>query len=534
MTPEQHAQVKEIFLEAVERPQDQRTAFLTQRCGGDETLLHEVEKLLAQHESATITPGAVDATVPAIAARADGSLGGSGHAAQPAAASPSKDNDRARFAPGTVVKGRYRIVSRLGKGGMGVVYRADDLTLRQTVALKFLAPAAAANPAWLARFRNEVRLARRVTHPNVCRVYDIGEADGTWFLSMEYVDGEDLATLSRRIGRLSIDKALSMGREICIGLAVAHDVGILHRDLKPANIMIDGRGRIRITDFGLAAATGTVGSGDIRAGTLAYMAPEQIAGHEVTMKSDLYSLGLVLYELFGGQAAFRADSTAGYTELLKRGDPAPLSEVAPDIPAEIDRIIRQCLAKDPQDRPRSALAIAGALAGTSALEAAVAANLTPSPDTIAAATPRASVARQPAWLLAGIGMLLAALVLARSHAAYPWDAAGTKQPAVLLERARQVVRDVGYAEDPVDFAFGFCTPDGVEELAEKYLTRYPVGRSLPIGPGHQLVFWYRQRGEWLAHDHSPHFYPYRYRSLICLAYSRALSGRSNRPDRSRA
>ena len=498
MTPEQNAQVKEIFLGAVERSPAERAAFVTQRCAGDETLLHEVEKLLAHYDSVTITPAAVDATVPAIGARADGSPGGSGHAAQPAAVSPSEDNDRPRFAPGTIVAGRYRIVARLGKGGMGVVYRADDLTLRQTVALKFLAPAMAANPAWLARFRSEVRLARRVTHPNVCRVYDIGEADGTWFLSMEYVDGEDLATLSRRIGRLSIDKALSMGREICIGLAVAHDVGILHRDLKPANIMIDGRGRIRITDFGLAAATGTVGGGDIRAGTLAYMAPEQIAGHEVTMKSDLYSLGLVLYELFGGQAAFRADSTAGCTELLKRDNPAPLSEVAPDIPAEVDRIIRQCLAKDPQDRPRSALAIAGALAGTTALEAAVAANLTPSPDTIAAATPRVAVAKQPAWLVAGAGRLLGALVLARSHAAYPWDATDTKPPAVLLESARRVVRDVGCAVDSVDFAFGFCTPDGIQKLLNGYLSRRSVGRQLRLGDQHQLVFWYRQRGDWLA------------------------------------
>src|SRR6266446_5831672 len=151
--------------------------------------------------------------------------------------------DDSRFVPGTVLAERYRIIGLLGRGGMGEVYRADDLTLGHPVALKFLPPAFAQNPELLERFHGEVRNARQVSHPNVCRVYDIGEIDGQPFLTMEYIDGEDLASLLRRIGRLPADKALEIAHQLCAGLAAAHDRGVLHRDLKPANIMIDGRGR---------------------------------------------------------------------------------------------------------------------------------------------------------------------------------------------------------------------------------------------------------------------------------------------------
>lgn len=162
-----------------------------------------------------------------------------------------------RFAPGTVLAERYRIVGLLGRGGMGEVYRADDLKLGQQVALKFLPFDLAHDAARLARFHTEVRLSRQIAHPNVCRVYDVGEVDGTTFLSMEYVDGEDLSSLLRRIGRLPEDKASEFGRQLCAGVAAAHARGVLHRDLKPANVMIDGRGSVRIMDFGLAVAAGT-------------------------------------------------------------------------------------------------------------------------------------------------------------------------------------------------------------------------------------------------------------------------------------
>ena len=186
--------------------------------------------------------------------------------------------DHGRFAPGTFLGGRYRIIERLGRGGMGEVYRADDLKLGQPVALKFLPPDVDRDPARLTQLHTEVRMARQVSHPNVCRVYDIDEIDGTTFLSMEYVDGEDLSSLLKRIGRFPEDRAIEVTRQICAGLAAAHERDVIHRDLKPANVMLDGSGKVRITDFGLAGASGEA----IRAGTPAYMAPEQLSGQEVT------------------------------------------------------------------------------------------------------------------------------------------------------------------------------------------------------------------------------------------------------------
>ena len=229
-----------------------------------------------------------------------------------------------RFLPGTLLAGRYRIVALLGKGGMGEVYRATDLKLQQQVALKFLPESTALRPDALARFHNEVRIARQLAHPNICRVYDIGEADGLHFISMEYVDGEDLASLLRRIGRLPPVKAVEIARKLCFGVAEAHASGILHRDLKPANVMLDGHGRVRITDFGLAAAADQLWREDVRSGTPAYMAPEQLAGKEVSAKSDIYALGLVLYEIFTGNPAF-GSATARHPlpRALRRGPPTP-------------------------------------------------------------------------------------------------------------------------------------------------------------------------------------------------------------------
>src|SRR5207344_1794900 len=198
--------------------------------------------------------------------------------------SSSDSISHGRFAPGAVLDGRYRIIGLLGKGGMGEVYRADDLRLGQPVALKFLPDTVASDPARLAQFHNEVRTARQISHPNICRVHDIGEVEGHLFLSMELVDGEDLASSLRRIGRFPEDKAADIARQLCAGLAAAHQRGVVHRDLKPANVMLDGAGRVRVMDFGLAAV-GRVE--DIRAGTPAYMAPEQLLGREVTARSDI-------------------------------------------------------------------------------------------------------------------------------------------------------------------------------------------------------------------------------------------------------
>src|ERR1700730_3477466 len=183
---------------------------------------------------------------------------------------------------------------------MGEVYRAEDLKIGQPVALKLIAVRVARGDERLQRFTAEVRLAREIAHPNVCRVHDIGEAEGWHYLSMEFVDGETLQSLMGRLGRLSAEKALDMARQLCAGLAAAHDRGVLHRDLKPSNIMVDGPGRIRILDFGLAVPSGEWTIGEI-AGTPAYMAPEQLVGGRATDRRDLYALVLVLYELYSGR-----------------------------------------------------------------------------------------------------------------------------------------------------------------------------------------------------------------------------------------
>src|SRR5215203_3212108 len=253
-----------------------------------------------------------------------------------------------RFAPGVLFDGRYRIIGLLGRGGMGEVYRADDLRLGQPVALKLLPESLRHDPVRLAQFHNEVRTARQVSHANVCRVHDIGEADGLLYLSMEYVDGEDLASSLRRIGRFPEDKAADIARQLCAGLAAAHQRGVVHRDLKPANVMLDGSGKVRVMDFGLAAI-GQVD--DVRAGTPAYMAPEQLLGREVTTRSDIFALGLVIYELFTGRRAFTAATIGELVAQHESRALTPPSEVVSAIDPGAERAILRCLEADPERRP---------------------------------------------------------------------------------------------------------------------------------------------------------------------------------------
>src|SRR4029453_11909775 len=209
-----------------------------------------------------------------------------------------------RLPSGTLLAERYRIVRHLGSGGMGVVYHADDLKLHVPVALKFLGREEPGNHRRLELFLNEVRLARQITHANVCRIFDVGEVDGRHFISMELVEGEDLASLLRRIGRLPKDKALSIAIEICHGLEASPDREIVHGDLKPSNLMIDAQGRAKIMDFGLANFSRRSGYREV-AGTPGYMAPEQRRGEASSVPTDMYALGLVLYELFTGRRASR-------------------------------------------------------------------------------------------------------------------------------------------------------------------------------------------------------------------------------------
>ena len=398
-----------------------------------------------------------------------------------------------RFLPGRLLADRYRIIALLGKGGMGEVYRADDLTLGQPVALKFLPEDATRDESLLERFRNEVRIARRVSHPNVCRVYDVGEVDGHTFFTMEYVDGEDLASLLRRIGRLPQDKALDIARQLCAGLAAAHAKGVLHRDLKPANIMLDGRGQVVMTDFGLAGLTDQIQGAEIRSGTPAYMAPEQLAGREVTAQSDVYSLGLVLYEVFTGKRAFTPEALA---ELVRSGgssSPSKPSSVVKDLDPAIERVILRCLEPEPQRRPGSALSVAAALPGGDPLAAALAAGETPSPQMVAAAgenaglKPRIAVACLTAVLIG----LAAAVFLSIKYSGI--EQLGLDQsPEVLSQKAREMIARFGYDARPADSASGFLQHSDLIEYIEKTDKPRPkwneiLASRLPI-----LHFWYRQ------------------------------------------
>ncbi len=355
--------------------------------------------------------------------------------------------DNARFVPGQVLLDRYRIVALIGKGGMGEVYRADDLRLGQTVALKFLPERLVQDGAALARLHREVRIARQVSHPNVCRVFDVGEAAELPFLTMEYVDGEDLASLLRRIGRLPQDKAIEISRQLCAGLAAAHDAGVLHRDLKPANVMLDSRGKVRITDFGLAGIHGDDSSG----GTPAYMAPEQLAGKETTVQSEIYSLGLVLYEIFTGKRAFDASTLAELTRLRAHTTPASPTKLVEGLDPVVERVILRCLETDPGHRPSSALQVAAALPGGDPLAAALAAGETPSPEMVAAAGGEGALLPWTAWVLLLATLASVAVVLAL--APYSTDlgiAPIRKAPDVLEDRAQEIVKSQGYTEPAAD------------------------------------------------------------------------------------
>ena len=257
----------------------------------------------------------------------------------PRASGPAGARPGERFAPGTVLGERYRIVGLLGRGGMGEVYRADDLKLEQPVALKFLPRALEGDALRLERLYGEVRMARQVSHPAVCRVWDIGEAEGQHFLSMEFVDGENLASLIRRIGRLPQDKALDIARQVAAGLAAAHEKGVLHRDLKPANVMLDGQGKVRLTDFGLAGLAEGLSGDDVRSGTPSYMSPEQLQGREVTTRSDIYALGLLIYELVTGRRAFEGKGLAELARKHRDERPVEPSAIVPDLDPAVERTI---------------------------------------------------------------------------------------------------------------------------------------------------------------------------------------------------
>jgi len=260
---------------------------------------------------------------------------------------PIKEMER-----GTTIADRYEIIEELGRGGMGNVYRVVDKKINEEMALKLLHPAIAAEEKTIKRFKNELKLARKITHKNVCRMYDFNEEEGTPYITMEYVPGEDLKNTIRMTGQLSVGRAVSIAKQICEGLAEAHHLGVVHRDLKSRNIMIDREGNARILDFGIARslkAEGITGDG-IMVGTPEYMSPEQVKGEEADQRSDIYSFGIILFEMVTGKIPFEGDTSLSIALKHKTEVPPNPQDFNDQIPEELNTVILKCLEKEKEER----------------------------------------------------------------------------------------------------------------------------------------------------------------------------------------
>src|SRR5580700_10258194 len=262
---------------------------------------------------------------------------------------------------------RYDILGEAGHGSMGNVYKARDRETGETVALKLLKPEIASDQAMMERFKNELLFARKITHKNVCRMHEFNRVGGVAYTSMEFVEGESLRSVLNRFGGLPQRKAVNLALQICSGLKEAHAQGIVHRDLKPENIMVDANGNVKIMDFGIArsmeAVTRMTGS---MVGTPQYMAPEQVAGKPVDYRTDIYSLGLILYEMFTGTPAFQADNPVAVALKHMQEEAVPPHQIDPAIPAYIERTILKCLLKEPANRFQSIAQLEQALNGSEA------------------------------------------------------------------------------------------------------------------------------------------------------------------------
>ena len=283
-------------------------------------------------------------------------LGTGGKATQPPEQSSAQAsaNFHLSGAAAAALGQRYDILSDAGQGSMGNVFKARDRETGETVALKLLKPEIASDQAMMERFKNELLFARKITHKNVCRVHDFNRIGGVAYTSMEFVEGESLRSVLNRFGGLPVRKAIDLTRQICSGLKEAHAQGIVHRDLKPENVMVDARGNVKIMDFGIArsmdALTRMTGA---MVGTPAYMAPEQVGGKPVDYRTDIYSLGLILYEIFTGAQAFHAENAVAVAMKQLHDAPTPPHEVDPGIPVAIERAILKCLEKEPAKRFQS-------------------------------------------------------------------------------------------------------------------------------------------------------------------------------------
>jgi serine/threonine protein kinase/Tol biopolymer transport system component len=340
MTPERYRQVGDIYRAAIELPLEQRAEFITMACADDDALRHDVELLLAHQSEAG--SGWIDGRALDIAAQAMAKMQGAWLNRQ---------------------VGHYKVVSLIGAGGMGEVYRARDTRLSRDVAIKVLPVAYSTNPDWLRRFEREARAAGQLNHPNVLTVYDVGVHESAPYIVAELLDGEELRSLLKR-GRVRLRRALDIARQIAEGLAAAHAKGIVHRDLKPENIFVTADGRAKILDFGLAKWKDPTDAGELTQtahttpgvvlGTVGYMSPEQVRGQKADSRSDLFVFGVILHELLSGSRPFVGDSPAEVLHAILKSEPPDLSEANPQVPAGLARLVQRCLQKAPEQRFQSA------------------------------------------------------------------------------------------------------------------------------------------------------------------------------------
>ena len=320
--------ISAIFDQALEHSGEERTQWIAEACRGDAALLGEVEKMLAAHDRAG---GVLDMPLGGLASEAL-------HAAQ----EPVSDSEHV---------GPYRIVSEIGRGGMGVVYKAEDPRLGRFVALKFLPPHLVANERAKQRFLAEARAASALDHPNICTIHDIGRtAGGRMFFAMAYYDGQTLGDRVRQ-GPLPIEEAFRIGLEVARGLAHAHEAGVIHRDIKPANILLTTKGLVKILDFGLAKRDlGPVSDPNTRVGTVAYMSPEQASGAEVDTRTDLWALGATLYEMIIGRPPFRGEYSEAIIYAILNEEPERITGLRTGVPVEVERIVFKALTKPAAER----------------------------------------------------------------------------------------------------------------------------------------------------------------------------------------
>jgi len=397
----------------------------------------------------------------------------------------------------TVVDGRYRIMGRLGSGGMADVYCAEDLQLGRNVALKLLYRRFAEDQQFVERFRREASAAAGLQHPHVVSVYDRGEWDGTYYIAMEYLEGEPLKTLIQRQAPLDPLLAIDLTTQILRAVRFAHRRGVIHRDIKPHNVIVDGEGRAKVTDFGiaLAGASDMTETGSIM-GTAQYLSPEQAQGHAVSGQSDLYSIGIVLYEMLTGRVPFEGDTAVAIALKQVAELPLPPRQLVPSIPPALEDVVMRALAKDPSHRfPDADAFIAalegarGATDGTTIAPGAATSAFVPVPqEHVLAADPERRRSRWP-WVLAGI--VLAALAVA--VILFLTDAEERPVPRVVGANsavAARVLRDAGFSADvtrvrsdrPEDRVIG-QDPEAGTELEEGAT----VALTVSAGPGTEAV-----------------------------------------------